>query len=140
MLPGSRDLDRSQSADKNAFYPLCFPLYCKDCDTSSNSVLKLLSQESLFRVRGKGRKSSSYCICVLSGYCTQYPALTCAFFFFLFFSLSDFLFCTYIVLYILYMMTSVGSERTRGTRDKMQISTTQPTQPQKQVVQVRDTI
>nr|XP_009942252.1 PREDICTED: ubiquitin-associated protein 2 [Opisthocomus hoazin] len=32
-------------------------------------------------------------------------------------------------------MTSVGSERTRGTRDKMQISTTQPTQPQKQVVQ-----
>ncbi|TRZ08997.1 hypothetical protein HGM15179_018108, partial [Zosterops borbonicus] len=44
-------------------------------------------------------------------------------------------FCTYIVLYILYMMTSVGSERTRGTRDKMQISTSQPTQPQKQVVQ-----
>ncbi|KAM8985360.1 ubiquitin-associated protein 2 isoform 13-T13 [Ara ararauna] len=33
------------------------------------------------------------------------------------------------------MMTSVGSERTRGTRDKAQISTTQPTQPQKQVVQ-----
>ncbi|XP_027523493.1 ubiquitin-associated protein 2-like [Corapipo altera] len=33
------------------------------------------------------------------------------------------------------MMTSVSSERTRGTRDKMQISTTQPTQPQKQVVQ-----
>ncbi|XP_058279885.1 ubiquitin-associated protein 2-like isoform X9 [Hirundo rustica] len=32
-------------------------------------------------------------------------------------------------------MTSVGSERTRGTRDKMQISTSQPTQPQKQVVQ-----
>uniref|UniRef100_A0A8C3JZR8 UBA domain-containing protein n=2 Tax=Calidris pygmaea TaxID=425635 RepID=A0A8C3JZR8_9CHAR len=48
---------------------------------------------------------------------------------------GDFLFCTYIVLYILYMMTSVGSERTRGTRDKMQISTTQPTPPQKQVVQ-----
>ncbi|XP_052633151.1 ubiquitin-associated protein 2-like isoform X6 [Harpia harpyja] len=48
---------------------------------------------------------------------------------------KDFLFCTYIVLYILYMMTSVGSERTRGTRDKTQISTTQPTQPQKQVVQ-----
>lgn len=38
------------------------------------------------------------------------------------------------------MMTSVGSERTRGTRDKTQISTTQPTQPQKQVVQVRATI
>uniref|UniRef100_A0A8C0JD36 Ubiquitin associated protein 2 n=1 Tax=Chelonoidis abingdonii TaxID=106734 RepID=A0A8C0JD36_CHEAB len=49
--------------------------------------------------------------------------------------LSDFLFCTYIVLYILYMMTSVGSERTRGTRDKTQISVTPPTQPQKQVVQ-----
>uniref|UniRef100_A0A8C3K477 UBA domain-containing protein n=1 Tax=Calidris pygmaea TaxID=425635 RepID=A0A8C3K477_9CHAR len=57
------------------------------------------------------------------------------FFLFFFFPLSDFLFCTYIVLYILYMMTSVGSERTRGTRDKMQISTTQPTPPQKQVVQ-----
>ncbi|KAI1240244.1 hypothetical protein IHE44_0011702 [Lamprotornis superbus] len=50
-------------------------------------------------------------------------------------SFEDFVFCTYIVLYILYMMTSVGSERTRGTRDKMQISATQPTQPQKQVVQ-----
>lgn len=56
---------------------------------------------------------------------------SCSFFF-----LSDFVFCTYIVLYILYMMTSVGSERTRGTRDKMQISATQPAQPQKQVVQV----
>ncbi|XP_015282197.1 PREDICTED: ubiquitin-associated protein 2-like, partial [Gekko japonicus] len=33
------------------------------------------------------------------------------------------------------MMTSVGSERTRGTRDKAQISATQPTQPQKPVVQ-----
>ncbi|XP_064495183.1 ubiquitin-associated protein 2-like isoform X2 [Pseudopipra pipra] len=33
------------------------------------------------------------------------------------------------------MMTSVSSERTRGTWDKMQISTTQPTQPQKQVIQ-----
>ncbi|XP_025939502.1 ubiquitin-associated protein 2 isoform X6 [Apteryx rowi] len=33
------------------------------------------------------------------------------------------------------MMTSVGNERTRGTRDKTQISATQPTQPQKQVVQ-----
>lgn len=86
MLPGSTDLDRSQSADKNAFYPLRFPLYCEDCDKSSNSVLKLLSQESLYRVRGRGRKSSSYCLCVLPGYCTQYPALTCALFFFLFFS------------------------------------------------------
>uniref|UniRef100_A0A8C3UPN4 UBA domain-containing protein n=1 Tax=Catharus ustulatus TaxID=91951 RepID=A0A8C3UPN4_CATUS len=33
------------------------------------------------------------------------------------------------------MMTSVGSERIRGTRDKMQISATPPTQPQKQIVQ-----
>ncbi|XP_074062066.1 ubiquitin-associated protein 2 isoform X9 [Macrotis lagotis] len=33
------------------------------------------------------------------------------------------------------MMTSVGNERSRGTRDKTQISTTQMTQPQKQVVQ-----
>ncbi|XP_040511115.1 ubiquitin-associated protein 2 isoform X3 [Gallus gallus] len=47
----------------------------------------------------------------------------------------DFLFCTYIVLYILYMMTSVGGERTRGTRDKMQTSTMQPIQQQKQVIQ-----
>lgn len=38
------------------------------------------------------------------------------------------------------MMTSVGSERTRGTRDKMQISASQPTQPQKQVVQVCATV
>ncbi|XP_068944061.1 ubiquitin-associated protein 2 isoform X7 [Petaurus breviceps papuanus] len=48
---------------------------------------------------------------------------------------KDFLFCTYVVLYILYMMTSVGSERSRGTRDKTQIPTTQMTQPQKQVIQ-----
>ncbi|KAM3845129.1 ubiquitin-associated protein 2 isoform 2-T2 [Vipera latastei] len=33
------------------------------------------------------------------------------------------------------MMTSVGSERTRGTREKTQISATQLTQPQKPVVQ-----
>ncbi|XP_042667204.1 ubiquitin-associated protein 2-like isoform X1 [Centrocercus urophasianus] len=33
------------------------------------------------------------------------------------------------------MMTSVGSERTQGTRDKMQTSTTQPVQQQKQVIQ-----
>ncbi|XP_061469325.1 ubiquitin-associated protein 2 isoform X2 [Rhineura floridana] len=33
------------------------------------------------------------------------------------------------------MMTSVDSERTRGTRDKVQISATQLTQPQKPVVQ-----
>uniref|UniRef100_A0A671MMS4 Ubiquitin-associated protein 2-like n=1 Tax=Sinocyclocheilus anshuiensis TaxID=1608454 RepID=A0A671MMS4_9TELE len=42
-----------------------------------------------------------------------------------------FLFCTYIVLYILYMMTSVGVERARGTRDKALPTTTQTTQPQK---------
>ncbi|KAM6232423.1 ubiquitin-associated protein 2-like isoform 2-T2 [Porphyrio hochstetteri] len=47
----------------------------------------------------------------------------------------SFLFCTYVVLYILYMMTSMSSERTRGARDKTQISTMQPTQPQKQAVQ-----
>uniref|UniRef100_A0A670YVH0 UBA domain-containing protein n=1 Tax=Pseudonaja textilis TaxID=8673 RepID=A0A670YVH0_PSETE len=33
------------------------------------------------------------------------------------------------------MMTSVGSERTRGTREKTQIPAAQPTQPQKPVVQ-----
>uniref|UniRef100_A0A671QKJ1 Ubiquitin-associated protein 2-like n=1 Tax=Sinocyclocheilus anshuiensis TaxID=1608454 RepID=A0A671QKJ1_9TELE len=44
-----------------------------------------------------------------------------------------FLFCTYIVLYILYMMTSVGIERARGTRDKALPTTTQTTQPQKQL-------
>lgn len=37
-------------------------------------------------------------------------------------------------------MTSVGSEHARGTRDKMQISATQPIQPQKQVVQVCATV
>ncbi|XP_023400959.2 ubiquitin-associated protein 2 isoform X2 [Loxodonta africana] len=46
----------------------------------------------------------------------------------------DFLFCTYIILYILYMMTSVTSDRSRGAREKPQISATQATQPQKQVV------
>lgn len=44
-----------------------------------------------------------------------------------------FLFCTYIVLYILYMMTSVVSNQARGTRDRMLPSTTQTTQPQKQI-------
>ena len=68
MLSGSTDLDRSLSADKTAFYPLCFPLYCKDCDKSHNSILKLLVQESLYRLHGKGRKSSSYCLYILSGY------------------------------------------------------------------------
>ncbi|TEA29985.1 hypothetical protein DBR06_SOUSAS4510023, partial [Sousa chinensis] len=49
--------------------------------------------------------------------------------------LSDFLFCAYIILYILYMMTSVSSDRSRGAREKPQISATQATQLQKQVVQ-----
>ncbi|XP_036069432.1 uncharacterized protein LOC112147932 isoform X5 [Oryzias melastigma] len=44
-----------------------------------------------------------------------------------------FLFCTYILLYILYMMTSVVSNHTRGTRDKTLPVATQTTQPQKQI-------
>ncbi|XP_066897438.1 ubiquitin-associated protein 2 isoform X13 [Kogia breviceps] len=48
----------------------------------------------------------------------------------------DFLFCAYIILYILYMMTSVSSDRSRGAREKPQISATQATQLQKQVVQL----
>ncbi|POI21034.1 hypothetical protein CIB84_015219 [Bambusicola thoracicus] len=38
------------------------------------------------------------------------------------------------------MMSLVGSERTRGTRDKMQTSTMQPIQQQKQVIQVCATV
>ncbi|XP_059780576.1 ubiquitin-associated protein 2 isoform X5 [Balaenoptera ricei] len=49
--------------------------------------------------------------------------------------LYNFLFCAYIILYILYMMTSVSSDRSRGAREKPQISVTQATQLQKQVVQ-----
>lgn len=48
---------------------------------------------------------------------------------------KDFLFCTYVVLYILYMMSSVSSDRSRGSWEKTQISATQSTQLQKQVVQ-----
>ena len=44
-----------------------------------------------------------------------------------------FLFCTYIVLYILYMMTSVVSNPARGTRDRALPTTTQTTHPQKQI-------
>lgn len=44
-----------------------------------------------------------------------------------------FLFCTYIVLYILYMMTSVVTNQARGTRDRTLPTTTQTTQPQKQI-------
>lgn len=47
----------------------------------------------------------------------------------------DFLYCTYIILYILCMMTSVSNDRSRGAREKTQISATQATQLQKQVVQ-----
>nr|XP_055207649.1 ubiquitin-associated protein 2 isoform X8 [Gorilla gorilla gorilla] len=47
----------------------------------------------------------------------------------------NFLFCTYIILYILYMMTSVSSDHCRGAREKPQISAAQSAQPQKQVVQ-----
>ncbi|KAJ8380747.1 hypothetical protein SKAU_G00015250 [Synaphobranchus kaupii] len=47
--------------------------------------------------------------------------------------LQIFLFCTYIVLYILYMMTSLVSDRSRGSRDKALPATTQPTQPQKHI-------
>ncbi|XP_060011227.1 ubiquitin-associated protein 2 isoform X4 [Lagenorhynchus albirostris] len=50
--------------------------------------------------------------------------------------LYNFLFCAYIILYILYMMTSVSSDRSRGAREKPQISATQATQLQKQVVQL----
>ncbi|CAB1315419.1 unnamed protein product, partial [Coregonus sp. 'balchen'] len=44
-----------------------------------------------------------------------------------------FLFCTYIVLYILYMMTSLGGDKARGTRDKVLPAATHTTQPQKQL-------
>ncbi|XP_035163921.1 ubiquitin-associated protein 2 isoform X9 [Callithrix jacchus] len=47
----------------------------------------------------------------------------------------DFLFCTYVILYILYMMTSMSSDHCRGAREKPQISAAQLMQPQRQVVQ-----
>lgn len=46
---------------------------------------------------------------------------------------SDFLFCTHIILYILYMMTAVSSACSQGAGEKTQISETQATQPQKRV-------
>lgn len=52
------------------------------------------------------------------------------------FFLADFVFCTYIILYILYMMTSVNNDRCRGAREKTQMPTTHATQPQKQVIHV----
>lgn len=48
-------------------------------------------------------------------------------------SFRFFLFCTYILLYILYMMTSLGGDRARGTREKVLPTSTQTTQPQKQL-------
>nr|XP_054113119.1 ubiquitin-associated protein 2 isoform X5 [Callithrix jacchus] len=50
-------------------------------------------------------------------------------------TLADFLFCTYVILYILYMMTSMSSDHCRGAREKPQISAAQLMQPQRQVVQ-----
>lgn len=48
-----------------------------------------------------------------------------------------FLFCTYRVLYILYMMSSLGSEKARGPREKALPAATHTSQPQKQI-QVRN--
>ncbi|XP_051013769.1 ubiquitin-associated protein 2 [Acomys russatus] len=48
---------------------------------------------------------------------------------------EGFVFCTYIVLYILYMMTSVSNDRCRGAREKPQMPTTHAAQSQNQVVQ-----
>lgn len=107
------------------------PFSVKNCGKSKKCAFKLLSHKSLYGTAGKG-KSSNYCAYVIESASTLTHAL--------FFFLADFVFCTYIVLYILYMMTSVGSERIRGTRDKTQISVTPPTQPQKQIVQVCATV
>ena len=50
--------------------------------------------------------------------------------------LQIFLFCTYIVLYILYMMSSLGGDKARGPREKTLPTVTHSSQPQKQI-QVR---
>ncbi|KAM8866950.1 ubiquitin-associated protein 2a isoform 3-T3 [Synchiropus picturatus] len=47
--------------------------------------------------------------------------------------LSIFLFCTYRVLYILYRMSSLGSDKARGPREKALPAATQTSQPQKQI-------
>ncbi|XP_013888552.1 ubiquitin-associated protein 2, partial [Austrofundulus limnaeus] len=47
--------------------------------------------------------------------------------------MSVFLFCTYRVLYILYMMSSLGSDKARGPREKALPAATQTSQPQKQI-------
>lgn len=53
------------------------------------------------------------------------------------FPFQFFLFCTYRVLYILYMMSSLGSEKARGPREKALPAATHTSQPQKQI-QVRN--
>nr|XP_040058591.1 ubiquitin-associated protein 2a isoform X1 [Gasterosteus aculeatus aculeatus] len=52
---------------------------------------------------------------------------------FLFFPLQIFLFCTYRVLYILYMMSSLGGDKARGPREKALPAATQTSQHQKQI-------
>ncbi|XP_070697861.1 ubiquitin-associated protein 2a isoform X2 [Pempheris klunzingeri] len=47
--------------------------------------------------------------------------------------LQIFLFCTYRVLYILYMMSSLGSDKARGPREKVLPAATHTSQPQKQI-------
>lgn len=47
--------------------------------------------------------------------------------------LQIFLFCTYRVLYILYMMSSLGSDKARGPREKALPAATHTSQPQKQI-------
>lgn len=49
------------------------------------------------------------------------------------FPLQIFLFCTYRVLYILYMMSSLGGEKARGPREKALPAVTHTSQPQKQI-------
>lgn len=49
------------------------------------------------------------------------------------FSLQIFLFCTYRVLYILYMMSSLGSDKARGPREKAIPAATHTSQQQKQI-------
>ncbi|XP_057212718.1 ubiquitin-associated protein 2b isoform X2 [Triplophysa rosa] len=46
---------------------------------------------------------------------------------------QTFLFCTYIILYILFMMTSVVTDAARGNRDRALPQTTHTSQPQKQI-------
>lgn len=46
---------------------------------------------------------------------------------------QTFLLCTYIILYILFMMTSVVADGARGTRDRVQPQTSHTSQPQKQI-------